>query len=576
MARHNNPRITTDGLVLCLDAANQKSINIPSQSDHGYADWYCLATGTATYSIVNSSGGSIYENNAGGITTLVTATVPQRGTISITAGRIYYGSVPINLVVEDEQHSIAPLTMMGTQFWNIAVRNNPSTYYVYSPYQAATVNFYDATAGGLTGTPTSTLSLSAGQSGTFTSSNLTNHWISSTTPILATVTQTAADRTILSPMAQYVYQRYVAYYSTTNSTTPTTVGANVIYDSTYKVMSMSIGDGAGGDCAQSLGLEYLSDTYSWGNVLSDYGIAAPYAGTTVTTYYWSGTAWVVWDTHSLSGTITVPAYVARDGTLGPGVDATTISGVATNMASGATLWKWESNKPIYLCVNDSVDDEFSVLGWNKATATSPRSSNKWNDLSGNNNGTLVNGPTYNSGYIVFDGVNDSVTATISNFFTSFSEQITIETWIYVPSSATWNNANEGVIVGRGNYSGSHGLFRSLTNNQVKAYFRQSGATYGAVSASGTITRDAWYQCVAVWTGSSAQVFINGNLIQTSSGVLGLTTSNEAFVIGGNNTGGGATASYFTGNISNVKIYNRALSADEIQQNFNALRNRFGI
>jgi hypothetical protein len=321
MGVFSGPDISESGLVLCLDAANQKSLNIPSQSDHGYADWYCLVSGTVTYSIVNSTGGIIYERNGSTVTTMVTATGPQRGTFSITAGRSYYGSVPINLVVEDQHHWIVPLTMAGTQFWNVAGRNNPSTYYVYSPYQTATVNFYDNTTGGLTGTPTSTITVNANSAGTFTSNNLTNHWISSNVPIIASTTQTDADKTILSPMSTYVYQRYQSYIATTNATTPTNNNSYVTYDSTYKVMNMSIADGSGGDCAQGLGLEYLSNTYSWGNVLSDYTMVFPYNGT-FTTSYWNGSAWVVWDTHTITtGSITNPPRVTRDGTNGPGVEA---------------------------------------------------------------------------------------------------------------------------------------------------------------------------------------------------------------------------------------------------------------
>jgi len=210
----------------------------------------------------------------------------------------------------------------------------------------------------------------------------------------------------------------------------------------------------------------------------------------------------------------------------------------------------------------------------------PGAGTTWADLSGNgNNGTLVNGVGYNSdnsGSLVFDGINDSVTSTINNIFTSYSQQITIETWINVPTSATWNNAYEGVIVGRGNYGGSHGLFRSLTNNQIKAWFRQSGATYGAVQAVGSISRDTWNNCVAIWTGTSARLYINGILTQTSNGTLGNNTNNLPFVIGGNNTAGGAEASYYTGRISGVKIYNRVLDDKEISQNFNALRGRYNL
>lgn len=550
------PEIAESGLVLALDAGNTKSLNIPTQADHGYADWYCLVSGTVTYSIINSTGGVIYERNGSTITTLVTASVPQRGTFSITAGRFYYGSVPINLVVEDGHHHIGPLTMMGTQFWNIAVRNNPSTYYVYSPYQSATVNFYDNTVGGLTGTPTSTLSLSAGQSGTFSSNNLTNHWISSNAPIIASVTQTGWDRTILSPMSRYVYYRYSQYLNTTNSTTPTNNNSNVTYDSTYNVMNMSIGDGSGGDCAQGLGLEYLSDTYSWGNVVSDYVIVCPYTAT-VTASYWSGSAWVVLETHSnISGTITSPGVVSRDGSTGVGIAATNIAGFAANMASGATLWKWEGTAPFYLGINDSVDDEFSVLGWLSSRNTSPRSSNVITDMTGrSNNGTLTNNPVFtlgNGGSLSFDGVDDYIT---SSFATTSGQAVTYIGWLYsTETTATYRNFVDSVTA------------RPMIwwNNSGQIEFDAAFYTTPAVY------RNQWvYVALSKLSGSSsASYYVNGVLVGTGTAYTTPAVTPTWF--------NRAAAQTWRGNCSYVQAYNRALTAQEIQQNFIATRSRFSI
>ena len=212
----------------------------------------------------------------------------------------------------------------------------------------------------------------------------------------------------------------------------------------------------------------------------------------------------------------------------------------------------------------------------------PGSGTTWTDLSGNgNNGTLTNmdGGNLNSangGSFTFDGTNEYISADISNFFTSYSQQITMEAWVYIPTSATWTNGFYGNIFTRGYYGGSHGLWRTTTNNQVSAYFRQSGATFAAVQSVGTISRDTWFQLVAVWTGSSSQLYINGSLVNSSNGTLGTTTSNIPFEIGRNTAAGGAGGNYFTGNQAAHKIYNRALTAQEIQQNFNALRGRFGI
>jgi hypothetical protein len=556
MGAYAGPNISEDGLVLALDAGNSKSLNIPTQSDHGYADWYCLVSGTVTYSIINSTGGIIYERNGSTVTTMATATGPQRGTFSITAGRFYYGSVPINLVVEDGHERIVPLTMAGTQFWCVAVRNNPSTYYVYSPYQATTVNFYDNTSGGLTGTPTSTLSLSAGQSGTFTSNNLTNHWISSNVPIIATATQTGWDRTILSPMSTYVYQRFQNNFGTTNFTTPTNNNTYVTYDSTYKVMNMSIADGSGGDCAQGLGLEYLSDTYSWGNVLSDYTMVFPYNGT-FTSSYWNGSTWVVWDTHTVTtGSITNPPRITRDGTNGPGVEASALSGLSANMASGATLWKWEGTAPFYLAINDNTDDEFSVLGWNSSTQNTPRSSNIITDISGRgNNGTLLNGPIFvkdNLGVLSFDGVNDYIT---SSFATVSGQAVTYAGWLYsTETTATYRNFVDSLT------------FRPMIWWNTLGQIEFDAAFYTTT----TVYRNQWvYVALSKPSGSSAaSYYVNGSLVGTGSAYTTPALTPTWF--------NRAAAQTWKGNAAQVSVYNRALTAQEIQQNYIATKSRFGL
>lgn len=562
-----NTSIVTNNLLLALDAANQKSLNIPSQSDHGYADWYCLVSGTVTYSIINSTGGVIYERNGSTITVIVAATGPERGTFSVTAGRFYYGSVPINLVVEDGHQCMVPLTMAGTQFWNVAIRSNPSMYYVYSPYQTATVNFYDNTAGGLTGTPNFSLSVSAGQTVNFSSNNLTNHWISSNVPVVATVSQTGQDRTILSPMSTYVYQRYQNYLNTTNSTTPTNNNAYVTYDSTYKVMNMSIADGSGGDCAQGLGLEYLSDTYSWGNVVSDYIMVFPYNGT-FTASYWSGSSWIVWDAHTITnGSITNPPRIFREGTTGPGVEGTTASGLATNMASGATLWKWEGTAPFYLGINDSVDDEFSVLGWNSSTKNNPRSGNIINDMSGRgSNGTLLNGPIFvkdNGGSLVFDGSNDSIDITGLNLRQDF----TFECWV------NHNVVNGFAFLGQGTILTNRGLniwFRDGSNLRFGMYGNDTDAL------SLTTSTGIWYHYCFTYNHSTYAKQIYRNGVQ----LTGTTQQTQSQYAGTGTVRIGATYSsegaHANGYFSNVRIYNRVLSSFEIQQNFNTLKTRFGI
>jgi len=211
----------------------------------------------------------------------------------------------------------------------------------------------------------------------------------------------------------------------------------------------------------------------------------------------------------------------------------------------------------------------------------PGSGTTWTDLSGNgNNGTLSNmdGANLdgaNGGSFTFDGTNEYISANISSFFTSYSQQITMEAWVYIPSSATWSNGYYGNIFTRGYYDGSHGLWRTTNNNQVTFYCRQIG-TYAAVQSVADVSRDTWYQLVGVWTGSGTQLYVNSQLVDSDSGSLGDTENNVPFEIGRNTAAGGASGNFFTGNQAAHKIYNRALTASEIQQNFNALRGRFSI
>ena len=230
----------------------------------------------------------------------------------------------------------------------------------------------------------------------------------------------------------------------------------------------------------------------------------------------------------------------------------------------------------------TVVTEGLVLALDAADRNSyPGSGSTWTDLSGRgNNGTLTNMDganldSANGGSFTFDGTNEYISASISNFFTSYSQQITMEAWVYIPSSATWSNGYYGNIFTRGYYDGSHGLWRTTNNNQVAFYCRTIGAGTN-VQSLGTITRDTWYQLVGIWTGSGTQLYINGQLIDSDSGSLGDTENNVPFEIGRDTAAGGASGNFFTGNQAAHKIYNRALTQQEIQQNFNATRGRFGI
>lgn len=199
-------------------------------------------------------------------------------------------------------------------------------------------------------------------------------------------------------------------------------------------------------------------------------------------------------------------------------------------------------------------------------------------------GTMYGNVTYRSnagGQFVFNNYLDttnSITAGNVGYPTSFNDPWTAEAWIFVPTGATWSNGvNKGALYLRGSYAGVHGLMRTTNDNQVGIVLRGNATTQA--ERYGTTVRNQWNQVVGVWTGGAGgnlQCYVNGTLTQS-----GTTTQDDPielayWLIGGTNGISGASGSVFEGNISGVKLYTRALSADEVAQNFNALRRRYNI
>lgn len=204
----------------------------------------------------------------------------------------------------------------------------------------------------------------------------------------------------------------------------------------------------------------------------------------------------------------------------------------------------------------------------------PKNDTTWYDLSGNgNNGTLTNGPTYNSGNegsLVFDGVDDYTQIPIPS--TAISN-VTVEVWVEVilgTSGAFFKVGDgcNGYSMGIGNTD-----FTTSGNNIIGLFpcarWVLTSVSYGS---------SGWKHCVMTLNGSSAPTFyVNGSSIGTFAGTAPVTPTNSMFL--GRNFGDepeGADARAYNGKIAGAKFYNRVLSPAEIAQNFNAQRARFGI
>jgi len=206
------------------------------------------------------------------------------------------------------------------------------------------------------------------------------------------------------------------------------------------------------------------------------------------------------------------------------------------------------------------------------TGTAKTRGSTWIDLSGNsNNGTLTNGPTYsidNGGSIVFDGTNDYVN--LGNILNIGTGQFSIECIARISSLAT---ANFSKVASKGVYNENGWRLRmNKTASNVYRIALEYDPT-SVITILNPIQPDTWYHFLVCRDSSNLMsTYANGVLTSTTTITSDLTNSNYNYIIGDS----GALLEPFNGNVACYRHYNRALTATEVQQNFNALRGRFGI
>ena len=199
----------------------------------------------------------------------------------------------------------------------------------------------------------------------------------------------------------------------------------------------------------------------------------------------------------------------------------------------------------------------------------PGASNKWYDLSGNSNtGTFSNDTHFailnNRKTIAFDGTDDYVTTTNS---INFGGDFTFASW-FIQTDAGGTRDDALISLWTGGYG--VGLF---------TYYSTSGASFATKNTADhqaetttVIARNTWYYLVGTRFGTKLCIYLNGKLegIKITADVYDL--GNITPWIGRMRSG----QHELTGNIAATSIYNRAISAAEVKQNFNAHRARFGL
>jgi hypothetical protein len=204
------------------------------------------------------------------------------------------------------------------------------------------------------------------------------------------------------------------------------------------------------------------------------------------------------------------------------------------------------------------------------TPSYPRSGTTWSDVSlSGNNGTLTNGPTFNSdgGGIVFDGSNDYV-----RFSSSSSINVNTFTWSAFVNGV-YSNTPGFFFIGNdiGQSLSPYKIFIGVQNNNGIYRLRVNYNNVATVNL-GSLINNTLYNLVITYNESVTNMYVNGESIGSSTAMSG-TLNSKTYLYVATTQG---IFEFFNGTIHNTLFYNRALSAAEVLQNYNAQKGRFGL
>jgi hypothetical protein len=215
----------------------------------------------------------------------------------------------------------------------------------------------------------------------------------------------------------------------------------------------------------------------------------------------------------------------------------------------------------------------------------------WRDLSGNGNtGTLVNGVGYvgtNGGSLSFDGVDDYATINDSNSL-DLTTALTLSLWFNRGDILTLAPGDQHNLFIKGSTAAPGGdqvnytitLFGPTGGGFYYWVHPTTGARSSLTPPSQIFFANQWYNIVITHVSGSTPIpYLNG--VQktdwtASNPTTALVANTYRATICGDVERGSNMAATFNGRMSNISVYNRALSAAEVKQNYDVFKGRYGI
>lgn len=239
------------------------------------------------------------------------------------------------------------------------------------------------------------------------------------------------------------------------------------------------------------------------------------------------------------------------------------------------------NQRVYMCapqmtpasyhipfVDGSLSTSTSIKDW-----TGKRTITRVGTITDNSDLTFEFGAPANAAKLEIDD---------PSYPSAWTDPFSFEVWHYVPSGADWedessfgteSDATATAIMARGSYNGSIGLGRSDTQS-FRHIIRTDSELSSVIFASASF--DTWYHLVGTWDGTNNLLYVNGKLEASDTVNVSGVPDSGIVKVGGNHAFGGNNGGYAEGKTPIARMYNKALTASEVKQNFNATRSIYGV
>lgn len=200
-----------------------------------------------------------------------------------------------------------------------------------------------------------------------------------------------------------------------------------------------------------------------------------------------------------------------------------------------------------------------------------------NGLVGGIGGTLVNGigfSSQNSGSFFFDGSDDYFRLPANFFNPDAGTPFTVSIWFKTGTSGMILGQESGATPGTG--GGWVPAIYVDTNGKVRTSCFWGGATNNQSTSSASVNDNQWHQIAVTFESTSHKSFLDGILFDTISKTQSNYSATYYYYLGSGKNTSWTNAGNMTlsGNISNFMFYNRALTAQEVLQNYNATKMRY--